>query len=94
MFAILPKILLATAHSEVERAEITRSSTYVHKAGSGYLVFAVAAAKDDGRFFFHLEAPAEYSWMAIGTGDKMDGSIMMVAYRSSNETGTTATCLD
>lgn len=36
-----------------------------------------------------MEAPAGNSWVAIGTGDKMDGSLMFLAYTSANKKGVT-----
>lgn len=67
--------------------ENSSTSTFVHNIGSGSIAFAVTVAKDDEDIFFHLEAPAEYSWFGVGTGEKMDGSLMWIAYRNGNGTG-------
>ncbi|KAF2786223.1 iron reductase domain protein, partial [Melanomma pulvis-pyrius CBS 109.77] len=45
--------------------------------------------KDVGDLYFHLEAPAENSWVAVGTGSQMKGSLMLVVYRSEDEKGIT-----
>ncbi|KAK7187970.1 hypothetical protein DPSP01_003144 [Paraphaeosphaeria sporulosa] len=80
----------ASSDFEVVRREAGPSNaTFVHDTGSGSVVFAVAAVKDVGDLYFHLEAPAEYSWVAVGSGEEMDGSLMWVAYRSENGTGVT-----
>ena len=72
----------------MRREDNSSISTFVHNTGSGSLAFAVTVAKNGGDMFFHLEAPAEYSWVGVGTGEKMDGSLMWIAYRSGNGTGT------
>lgn len=95
VLATVQAISAATPRFLVEREEESSSnSTFVHNIGSGSLAFAAVTAKDAGDFFFHFEAPAEYSWVAIGTGDKMDGSLMWIAYRSGNGTGTIAAHVD
>ncbi|KAF2020748.1 iron reductase domain protein [Aaosphaeria arxii CBS 175.79] len=84
VFAALATIL------SIARAESSINSSFVYNTGrTGSLAFAVVPVQYDGSLYFHLEVPAEYSWVAIGTGDQMAGSLMWVAYRSRNGTGVT-----
>jgi hypothetical protein len=53
----------------------------------GNITFAATAVKENGDLYFHIEAPAENSWVAVGTGSGMKGSLMWVVYRSEDERG-------
>jgi hypothetical protein len=92
VLASLIVVSSATPQFQIARQEErSRNATFVHNTGSGSVAFTVAAIKDAGDLHFHLEAPAEYSWVAVGTGEKMDRSLMWIAYRNGNGTGTIAT---
>ncbi|KAF2111016.1 hypothetical protein BDV96DRAFT_603605 [Lophiotrema nucula] len=72
------------------RAEPNSShSAFVYNTAYGNITFAVTAVKDVGDLYFHLEAPAQNSWVAVGTGGGMKGSLMFVVYRSLDEKGVT-----
>ncbi|EOA85284.1 uncharacterized protein SETTUDRAFT_20797 [Exserohilum turcica Et28A] len=51
----------------------------------GNLTFALSAVNDTGDTFIHLSGPTAYQWIAIGTGSRMRGSVMLIVYK--NETG-------
>ena len=44
------------------------------------LVFALNADKSTGDLYFHLESPAGNSWVGVGIGEEMKGSLMLIAY--------------
>jgi hypothetical protein len=60
----------------------------VHNIVYGNFTFAVTTVKENGDLYIHIEAPAENSWVAVGTGSEMKGSLMWVVYRSEDEKGT------
>lgn len=33
----------------------------------------------------HLSAPATYQWVGVGTGSKMDGSVMVIVYENADK---------
>lgn len=37
--------------------------------------------------YFHIEGPAENSWLGFGIGEKMEASKMWVVYKNSAGTG-------
>ncbi|EEU36100.1 uncharacterized protein NECHADRAFT_64607 [Fusarium vanettenii 77-13-4] len=42
------------------------------------------ASSGSGNIFFRLEAPADYQWVALGTGTGMSGSTMFVMYQDGS----------
>ncbi|KAF2737666.1 CBD9-like protein [Polyplosphaeria fusca] len=64
-------------------------SSFVQNTPNGNITFAVTAVKSTGDLYFYIEAPAQNSWVAIGTGSEMEGALMIVAYRSANSKGIT-----
>lgn len=68
------------------------SATYIQRTSQGNLTFALSAVNDTGDTFIHLSGPTAYQWIAIGTGSRMRGSVMLIVYK--NETGgKSMTCL-
>ncbi|KAF2186466.1 iron reductase domain protein [Zopfia rhizophila CBS 207.26] len=69
-----------------DESESTHSA-FVYDTTYGNLTFAFTAVQDVGDLYFHLEAPADASWIAIGTGSRMANSLMLVFYRTRDEKG-------
>jgi hypothetical protein len=65
------------------RASGSSYSTFIHPTGHGNLTFAVSAATS-GDVYIHLSAPATYSWVAVGTGSEMAGSVMWIVYEGAD----------
>lgn len=53
--------------------------------------FGTALATSDAEngtwVYIHIEAPTSYQWAGIGTGDKMDGSFMILIQQSGSDSG-------
>jgi hypothetical protein len=45
-------------------------------------------ANINGDIWFSMAAPNKFSWIAVGTGEEMDGSLMFIAYGDGTPTGT------
>ena len=65
----------------------TAISSVVYQADGGLFAFAATAVKENGDFYFHLEAPARYQWVAVGAGHRMADSLIWIAYRSKDGKG-------
>ncbi|ORX97388.1 hypothetical protein BCR34DRAFT_166591 [Clohesyomyces aquaticus] len=80
-----------SGRARIETREPTTAvtSAWVYASSYGNITFAATAVKADGTLYFHLEAPAKNSWVSIGTGDEMDGSLMWVVHRSQDGKGVT-----
>lgn len=52
---------------------------------SSNYTFAVNIPENSEDVYFHLSGPTEYSWIAVGTGNQMKDSLMIILY--SNEHG-------
>ena len=59
-------------------------STFISPTGAGNLTFALIAARN-GDVHMHLSAPATYQWVGVGTGSKMDGSVMVIVYENADK---------
>jgi len=55
-------------------------STFTNSTGSG-------TGSHQNELLFQLSVPASAGWGAIGTGDKMDGSLMFILYPSTDSEG-------
>ena len=44
------------------------------------LTFAINLPKDSDEMFFYMSGPVQNSWLAVGAGSEMPGSLMFVAY--------------
>ena len=42
---------------------------------------------DNSDFLVQISAPINYGWTALGTGDKMDGSLMFIVFPTSSGDG-------
>ena len=58
--------------------------TFISSTEAGNLTFALIAA-NNGDIRMHLSAPATYQWVGIGTGSKMEGSVMFIVYESADK---------
>jgi hypothetical protein len=47
-------------------------------------VLATHAGSNGTDMYLHIEAPTSYQWAALGTGDAMDGSFMIVMQHSGD----------
>ena len=66
---------------------LAQSSTYILNnvdSTSSNLTFALSIPANSSDFVFTLMGPASRSWVAIGTGLEMAGSMMFVAYSNAN----------
>jgi hypothetical protein len=59
----------------------------VYETVYGNITFAVTTVQDVGDMYFHIEGPAENSWVGFGVGSQMDASLIWVVYRSGNGKG-------
>ena len=67
----------------------TAEAIQFYKKSDGYgAAMATSQAANGTDILLHLEAPTTYQWAAIGTGDKMDGSFMIVMQPSGVGSGT------
>lgn len=62
-------------------------STFIHSTSNGNLTLALSAANDTGDVYIHFSAPAAYQWVGMGTGSKMDGSVMLIVYKNDSANG-------
>ena len=46
-------------------------------------------AVQNGDIYWHMSAPTENSWVGVGIGETMAGSVMLISYKSANGTGVT-----
>lgn len=53
---------------------------------SANYTFALNIPDGSTDLYFHLSGPTDYSWIAVGTGERMKNSLMIVLY--SNADGT------
>ncbi|KAF5962330.1 cellobiose dehydrogenase, partial [Fusarium bulbicola] len=49
------------------------------------------ASSSSGNLFIRIQAPFEYQWVGLGTGDKMSGSTMFVIYQDGTSNVTLST---
>jgi len=87
-FLTTPQLVAALSRSHYGRDgshSNSSHSAFVYATVYGNVTFALTAVKDVGDLYFHIEAPAKNSWIAVGTGSQMKGSTMWVAYRGDDE---------
>lgn len=75
-------------HSTV--ADSIPSSTYENGSGDNKVVVAVNVPEgaQNTDLYFHFEAPAKnVAWAGFGMGGRMDGSLMFIVYRPSDNSG-------
>lgn len=82
--ALVPLLAIATA----VRGDNATYSTFIYPTDDGNLTFALTAA-NSGDLYMHLSAPATYSWVGVGTGKEMDGSVMWIVYQGSDKNSET-----
>ncbi|EMC90846.1 hypothetical protein BAUCODRAFT_39862 [Baudoinia panamericana UAMH 10762] len=57
--------------------------------GAEYVV-AMNFVESTGDIYIHMSVDSSRSWVGVGIGDQMQGSLMIIAYTSENGTGVTA----
>ncbi|KAF4337980.1 hypothetical protein FBEOM_8142 [Fusarium beomiforme] len=72
------------------------SQTYYCNGKSNQICYSWAvpsstASSSSGNIFIRLQAPVEYQWIGLGTGDKMSGSTMFVIYQDGSGNVTLST---
>ncbi|KAF2458310.1 hypothetical protein BDY21DRAFT_371156 [Lineolata rhizophorae] len=66
-------------------------STFLYKASDydednwANFTFALTVGRDSGDMWFKMMGPSMYSWMAVGTGNQMAGSMMFIAYADGDD---------
>ncbi|KAF2995072.1 hypothetical protein E8E13_002638 [Curvularia kusanoi] len=85
-YVFFSSILEVTAASS--QGTETNVSTFVYPTGDGNLTFALTAT-NGGDVYMHLSAPATYQWVGIGTGSKMEGSVMFIVYENADKLSAT-----
>ncbi|EPS30423.1 hypothetical protein PDE_05374 [Penicillium oxalicum 114-2] len=76
--------LLATQTVRVVSATES-ASVYNYPLGSkANYTFALNIPDGSNDLHFHLSGPASYSWIAVGTGDEMADSMMILVYSSAD----------
>ena len=81
---------LTSLQLSVAAAQLSNNSAevaFVQNTVYGNITFAPIVAQDVGDLYFHLEAPAENSWVAVGIGSEMKGSLIWVFYRNQTDKG-------
>ncbi|QIW98894.1 hypothetical protein AMS68_004412 [Peltaster fructicola] len=91
LFLLLP---ILTLLGSVLAQDVGARSTFIYNStGAGtkgnYFLFTINIVKSTGDIYFHFDAPASGSWVGVGFGDKMQGTLMILAYPSQNTTGIT-----
>jgi hypothetical protein len=70
------------------RAIIDKSPTATFKYNEDSVNFTFTfTANRNGDLWFSMAAPSKFSWMAVGTGEEMEGSMMFVAFSNGSPTG-------
>jgi hypothetical protein len=82
----LASLVLGQTNSDIQNDPI---SVFVTSpgSGSGNYVFALNVPSNSEDIYFHLSGPADYSWIAVGTGSEMRDSLMFIAYLNSTGNG-------
>ncbi len=62
------------------------TATFMYNKDNVNFTFTFTANMN-GDFWFSMAAPSKFGWMAVGTGDRMEGSLMFVAYGDGTPTG-------
>lgn len=90
LFAIfclgLSNLVSGKTENDFTNDPISIFATSVDEGDNDY-VFAVNVASGSNDLYFHLSAPAAYSWIAVGTGSEMSDSLMFIAYANSTGNG-------
>ena len=60
---------------------------FYQKSSQLGIALAADGSGNDGSVHLHIESPTSYQWAAIGTGDKMDDSFMILMQASGPESG-------
>jgi hypothetical protein len=80
----------STQGSLRSRAIIDHSPAATFKYNQDKVNFTFTfTANRNGDLWFSMAAPSTFGWMAVGTGEEMEGSLMFVAYGDGTPTGTT-----
>ncbi|TIA60952.1 hypothetical protein D6C76_10235 [Aureobasidium pullulans] len=91
--ALIPTLLCSASAlaSHLPRTTSQNASSLVFTYGSAEqpdLVVAMSATTD-GDFALHMSGSSKHSWIAVGTGTEMDGSMMFVLYGDGTKKGAT-----
>lgn len=63
----------------------SNASTFSIAFGPPKANFTFTLTSDyQGSLYFRMAGPSYWSWLAVGTGDKMDGSLMFIMYQDDN----------
>ena len=68
----------------MSQATNANASTFIYPTSHGNLTYALKAA-NTGDLYMHLQAPATYQWIGVGTGSGMDGSVMFIVYEGADK---------
>lgn len=73
----------------------TRAVQFYKTSDQYGAALAIRKTANGTEIFLHLEAPTAYQWAAVGTGDKMDKSFMILMQPSSAHSGkrTMSSCI-
>lgn len=87
--------MLSLTPTPVAGAAEVRAATAPYCPESGVCfrwgVVGPAARSGDGVVYFPMQAPADYSWIGLGTGSQMQGSDMFVVYAAADANVTLST---
>jgi hypothetical protein len=87
-FTILSTLTLSSANPRPEqRQDESEQVAFVYPTDYGNITYAATVVRDVGDLYFHIEAPADNSWAAVGVGTEMKGSLIWVFYRNENGDG-------
>lgn len=75
---------IVRAVTAVSQATNANASTFIYPTSHGNLTYALKAATT-GDVYMHLQAPATYQWIGVGTGSEMDGSVMFIVYEGADK---------
>ena len=78
--------LLSLLTPSVSAASTTNAASIynLQLGSSSNYTFALNIPDDSADLYFHLSGPTSYSWLAVGTGNEMKDSLMIVVYSSAD----------
>ncbi|KAJ5492611.1 hypothetical protein N7539_001357 [Penicillium diatomitis] len=76
---------ILSIHVGVAISATDATAIYNYPLGSNAnYTFALNIPDGSNDLYFHLSGPASYSWVGVGTGARMENSMMIVAYSSAD----------
>ncbi|KAI1339115.1 iron reductase domain protein [Xylariaceae sp. FL0016] len=84
MYSVLASAALSALYYTNRAAASTVSKCPTDNVCYQVGVPSSSASSDSGNIYFQLKAPTSYTWVALGTGNRMSGSNIFVLYTDGN----------